>query len=147
MMAAPSMGPKKVNHPPRRHMIRISRERVQNIKSGKNGILAAVNWDSANVMVYEAKIPFSVFAADVRAAVPLSVGIIIKGATKPREAKGDAMPEGGTGDMQGGHGQGRPGGMRPGGTGMDGQEQGAGDNTRMYEDDEIWRSIVIAKKE
>ena len=39
MMAAPSMGPRKVNHPPKRHMIRISRERVQKSISGKSRVI------------------------------------------------------------------------------------------------------------
>jgi hypothetical protein len=117
----------------------------QNIKSGKNGILAAVNWDSANVMVYEARIPFSVFAADVRAAEPLAVGIVIKGAVKPKN--GEGRQDAGQ-DMQSGHGQDRAGGMRPGGgQGMDGSLQDLGDNQKMFEDDEIWRMISIAKKE
>ena len=34
IMAAPSMGPINVNHPPSKHMIRISREKVQKSKSG-----------------------------------------------------------------------------------------------------------------
>jgi hypothetical protein len=120
---------------------------LQGIKSGKNGILAAVSWDSVDIMVYEARIPFSVFAEDVRAADPLTVGIVIKGAPKPKQSEGEGMPEGGSGDMQGGHGQDRAGGMRPGGTGMEGSRQGSGDNMKMFEDDEIWRSIVVAKKE
>jgi hypothetical protein len=119
----------------------------QNIKSGKNGITAAVNWDSVNVMVYEARIPFTVFAVDIRAANPLAVGIVIKGIPKPRDAQGREMKEGNPGDAQGGYGQDRSGGMRPGGMGMEGQMQGPGDNNKMFEDDEIWRSIVVAKKE
>jgi hypothetical protein len=57
------------------------------------------------------------------------------------------MKEGNPGDAQGGYGQDRSGGMRPGGMGMEGQMQGPGDNNKMFEDDEIWRSIVVAKKE
>jgi hypothetical protein len=119
----------------------------QNIKSGKNGIMAAVNWDSTNVMVYEARVPFSVFAADIRAVTPIAVGIVIKGAQKPRQEQGEGTQEGGQGEMPGGHGQDRPGGMHPGGMGREGQMNGSGDNQKMFEDDEIWQSIVVAKKE
>jgi len=119
----------------------------QNIKSGRNGLAAAVNWDSAGVMVYEARIPFNAFAEDVRAANPLAVGIVIKGAPKPKEGQGERMQEGGSGDMQGGHGQDHPGGMHQNGMGREGQMQGSGENMKMYEDDEIWRSIAVAKKE
>jgi hypothetical protein len=120
----------------------------QNIKSGKNGLMTAMNWDSVNVMVYEARVPFNVFAGDIRIADPLTVGIIIKGAPKPREGTGDKMHEGGSG-MQGGRGQDRPGGMNQGGMGREGEGQMRenGDNLKMFEDDEIWRSIVVAKKE
>ena len=119
----------------------------QSIKSGKNGIMAAVNWDSVNIMVYEVRVPFSVFVVDIRTADPLAVGIVIKGAPKPQPGHGEGMQEGGSGDLQGGRGQDRPGGMRPGGMGREGQMQGSGDNMKMFEDDEIWRSIVVAKKE
>jgi hypothetical protein len=119
----------------------------QNIKSGKNGVLAAVNWDSANVMVYEARVPFNVFVQDVRSAEPLAVGIVIKGAPKPQHIQGEGMQEGGMGEMQGGHGQDRPGGMQSGGIGREGHMQGLVDNMKIFEDDEIWRSIVVARKE
>jgi len=117
----------------------------QSIKSGRSGILAAVNWDSANVMVYEAKIPFSVFTADIRAAAPLAVGIVVKGAVKPKstddkQGTGAGMPDG--------RGQDHSGGMRPGGgRGMEGSMQDTGNGERVFEDDEIWRLIGIAKKE
>lgn len=118
----------------------------QNIKSGKNGIMAAVNWDSVNIMVYEARIPFNVFAEDVHDADPLAVGIVIKGAPKPKEGQREGMQEDKSADMQSGHGQDRPGGMRPGGMGREGQMRENGDNLKMFEDDEIWRLIVVAKK-
>jgi len=114
----------------------------QNIKSGKNGILAAVNWDSTNVMVYEARIPFNTFATDMKDAYPLAVGIIIKGAPKPRQEDGDAgMQQQGQGGMQGRPGQGQQGGM-----GREGSMQNY-DSMKIYEDDEIWQSIVVEKKE
>jgi hypothetical protein len=119
----------------------------QNIKSGKNGFMAAVNWDSVNVMVYEARVPFNVFMEDVHAANPLAVGIVIKGAPKPKEGRGEGLQEGETGDMQGGRGQNRPGGMHQGGMDRESRMQGSGENMKMFEDDEIWRSIVVAKKE
>ena len=116
----------------------------QNIKSGKNGILAAANWDSTNVMVYEVKVPFNVFATDVRLANPLTVGIVIEGAVKPRQDQGDS-PDPSQSGMQGNRGQ---GGNRPGGMGgSQGQMHGSYENQRIFEDDEIWQSIVIAKKE
>jgi hypothetical protein len=31
--------------------------------------------------------------------------------------------------------------------GKEGSMQGYGDNMRVYEDDEIWQSIVVARKE
>ena len=34
VMAAPNMGPAKVNHPPRRHMMRTSRDKTQKSISG-----------------------------------------------------------------------------------------------------------------
>ncbi len=115
----------------------------QNIKSGKNGILAAVNWDSTDVMVYETRIPLSAFNTDVKESNPLAVGIIIKGAPKPKPEDNDAgMQNQGQGGMQG---QGRPGGMNQNGMG-NGSMQGYGD-MRIFEDDEIWQSIVVAKKE
>jgi hypothetical protein len=119
----------------------------QNIKSGKNGILAAVNWDSTNVMVYEARVPFSVFAVDVRAVIPIAVGIVIKGAQKPRQEQGERIQEGSQGDMPGRRGQGRSGEMHQGGMGREGQMGEHGDNLKIFEDDEIWQSIVVAKKE
>lgn len=120
----------------------------QSIKSGKNGILAAINWDSTNVMVYEARVPFSVFTGDVRVAEPLAVGIVIKGAPRPRQDHGEGMQDEGQGEMQGGRGQGRSGGMHPGGgVGREGQMNGSGDNQKMFEDDEIWQSVVVAKKQ
>ncbi len=119
----------------------------QNIKSGKNGFAASVNWDSTDIMVYEARIPFNVFLEDIRGANPLTVGIVIKGLPKPKEAQGDRSQEEGSGEMQGGRGQGRSGGMHPGGMGREGQMQNSGGNMKMFEDDEIWRSIVVAKKE
>lgn len=120
----------------------------QSIKSGKNGFLAAVNWDSTNVMVYEARIPFSAFVTDVNIANPLAVGIIIKGAPKPRQEGGEGgMPDQGQGGMQGRQGQGGSGGMNSGGMGRDGSMQGYSDNMKIFEDDEIWQSIVVAKKE
>jgi len=114
----------------------------QSIKSGKNGILAAINWDSTNVMVYEARIPFSIFQGDVRAVSPLAVGIIVKGAPKPQHTddptQGSMLPGG----------QGGQPGMRPGGgRNMEGSMQDHGDNMKIYEDDEIWRLLVVAKKE
>jgi hypothetical protein len=118
---------------------------MQNTKSGKNGFLAALNWDSTNVMVYEARIPFSAFNADVKAANPLTVGIIIKEATKPKPEDNDAaMQNQGQGGMQGhqGQGQGRQGGM-----GGNGSMQGYGNNMKIFEDDEVWQSISVAKKE
>ena len=33
--AAPTIGPPKVNHPPKRHMMHTSRDNTQNIRSGK----------------------------------------------------------------------------------------------------------------
>ena len=36
------------------------------LNQGKTVYMAAVNWDSTNVMVYEARIPFSVFTVDVQ---------------------------------------------------------------------------------
>jgi hypothetical protein len=78
----------------------------QNIKSGKNGITASVNWDSTSVMVYEARIPFSAFAEDVHAANPLAVGIVIKGAVKPKQEHSEGMSDVADGGMQGGQGQG-----------------------------------------
>ncbi len=119
----------------------------QSIKSGKNGIMAAVNWDSSDVMVYEARVPFSVFAADVLAANPIAVGIVIKGAQKNRQESGEGTQERGQGEMPGGHGQGRSGEMHPGGgSGREGQMGEHGDNQKMFEDDEIWQLIVVAKK-
>jgi len=116
---------------------------LQSIKSGKNAFLAAVNWDSTNVMVYEARVPFSAFVSDIKAANPLAVGIIMKGAPKPRqEDREGGMQDQGQPGMQGRQGQGRPGGM-----GKEGSMQGYGDNMRVYEDDEIWQSIVVARKE
>ena len=114
----------------------------QNIKSGKNGVLAAINWDSTNVMVYEARIPFTAFNQDVKSLEPLNVGIIIKGTPKPVHPPDDTQ------NGQDMAGQGNRGGMRPGGGVNQAQlmEQRA-DNQKMYEDDEIWRSIAIAKKE
>jgi hypothetical protein len=99
-------------------------------------------------MVYEARIPFSVFTADLHTANPIAVGIVVKGAQKPRQESGERMQEGGQGEMPGGQGQGRPGGMHPGGgSGMEGQMGQHGDNQKMFEDDEIWNLIVIAKKQ
>ncbi|MGA3014240.1 MAG: hypothetical protein ABSD71_09410 [Bacteroidales bacterium] len=115
---------------------------MQNIKSGKNGFLAAFNWDSTNVMVYEARIPFNAFITDVKEANPLTVGIIIKGATKPKPEDNDAgMQNQGQGGMPG-----HQGGMNQGATGGGGQMQSYA-NMKIYEDDEIWQSIVVAKKE
>ena len=119
----------------------------QNIKSEKNGFEASVNWDSTDILVYEARIPFDVFAEDIRAANPLAVGIVIKGAPKPKEGQGRKGQEDGSGEMPGGRGQDRSGGMRPGGMEREGQMQGSGEYMKMFEDDEIWRSIVVAKKE
>ncbi|MCX6245292.1 MAG: hypothetical protein NTU98_11375 [Bacteroidetes bacterium] len=118
----------------------------QKIKSGKSGITVALNWDSANVMVYEARIPFQCFATDVRNAEPLSVGIIIKGAPKPKEGEGSGTAEGNPSDMQGGRGHERPGSMPQDGMGMDGETHSMGGNMKMFEDDEIWRHIEVAKK-
>ena len=119
----------------------------QNIKSGKNGFMAAFNWDSVNVMVYEARVPFSAFTGDIRTAEPLAVGIIIKGAPKPKEGQRQGMQDEGQGEMRGGRGQGRPGGMHQGSMGREGQGREYGDDMKMFDDDEIWRSIVVAKKE
>jgi hypothetical protein len=120
----------------------------QSIKSGKHGFLAAVNWDSTNVMVYEARIPFSAFVTDMKAAIPLAVGIIIKGAPRPHQEGGEGgSQDQGQGGMQGRQGQGGSGGMNHGGMGREGSMQGSGDNMKMFEDDEIWQSIVVAKKE
>ena len=116
---------------------------MQNTKSGKNGFLAALNWDSTNVMVYEARIPFSAFITDVKEANPLTVGIIIKGATKPKPEDNDAaMQNQGQGGMPG-----RQGGMNQGGMGGGGSMQSYGANMKIFEDDEIWQSISVAKKE
>lgn len=116
----------------------------QNIKSGRNGVFASVNWDTTSVMVYEARVPFSIFTTDVHAANPLAVGIIIKGAVKPKESHNEGVSEPAEGGMQGG-GQ---GGMRPGsGLGNAGQMHGYNDNQKIFEDDEIWQSIGIDKKE
>ena len=119
----------------------------QNIKSGKNGIMVAINWDSTNVMVYEARVPFNVFAEDVRIAEPLTVGIVIKGAQKPRQEQGEGIQERGQGEMPGGQGQGHSGGMHQAGMGRESQMGEHGENLKMFEDDEIWQSIVVAKKE
>jgi len=120
----------------------------QGIKTGKNGVLAAVNWDSTNIMVYEARIPFTAFTEDVHAVEPLAVGIIVKGAPKPRSDQGGGMQNTGQTGMPGGQGQGRQGGMNPGGMGREGQMSGGyGGNQKIYEDDEIWQLIVVAKKE
>ena len=118
----------------------------QKIKSGKSGITVALNWDSANVMVYEVRIPFQSFATDVRNAEPLSVGIVIKGAIKPKQGEGNGPTEGNPGDMQGGRDQNRPGSMPQGGMGMDGETHSMGGNMKMYEDDEIWKYIEVVKK-
>jgi hypothetical protein len=119
----------------------------QKIKSAKSGITVALNWDSANVLVYEAMIPFNCFAGDIRNAEPLSVGIAIKGAPKPKQGEGNGTGEGNPAERQGGRGQDRPGTASQGGMGMDGEMHSMGDNMRMFEDDEIWKFIVIAKKE
>jgi hypothetical protein len=113
----------------------------QNVKSGKNGMMAAINWDSTNVMVYEARIPFTAFTGDVRLARPLAVGIIVKAAPKPQHTEGEGSQDP---TMQN---PGQGGGMRPGGgRNMQGSMQEHGD-MRNYEDDEIWRFITIAKKD
>lgn len=119
---------------------------IQNIKSGKNGFMACLNWDSINVMIYEVRIPFRAFNTDINTANPLAVGIIIKGAPKPKEPRQD-MQDGGQGDMRGGQGQGRHGGMNHGDMGREGQMSEYGGNMQLFEDDEIWRYIVVAKKE
>ena len=114
----------------------------QHYKSGRNGITAAVTWDSTNTMVYEARIPFMVFRGDITLSAPLSFGIMIKGTPKPKEGETDKMNEGGQEGMQG-HG----GGMRPGSN--LGHEQGmlGSNDTNQFEDDVIWRMMMIAKKE
>jgi hypothetical protein len=120
---------------------------TQKIKSGKNGIMAMLKWDTINVMVYEARIPFGVFREDVHAANPLAVGIVIKGASKPKEPARQGMQDEGQGEMRDGQGQGHHGGMNHGGMGREGQMSAYGDNMKIFEDDEIWRYVVVAKKE
>ena len=119
----------------------------QNYKSGKNGITAVVSWDSTNTMVYEARMPFSAFREDITVSDPLSFGILVKGAQKPREGQGEGMQDGGPGGMSGQRGGGQGGGMRPGG-GI-GHEQGmlGSGNTRQFEDDAIWHMMMVAKNQ
>jgi hypothetical protein len=73
------------------------------------------------------------------------VGIIIKGAEKPKEG---ATSDGNPADPQGGGGVGheRPGSMPQQGPGMDGATRPTGNSMKMYENDEIWRFIEVAKK-
>ena len=117
----------------------------QKIKSAKSGITVALNWDSVNTLVYEAKIPFNCFTADIRNAEPLSMGIVIKGAPQPKQ--GDVAGEGNPADMQGGPGHTGQGTAPPGGKSMNGEMQGMGNNMRKFEDDMIWRFITLGKKE
>jgi hypothetical protein len=119
----------------------------QKVKSARSGISVALNWDSTNIMVLEARIPFQCFPGDIRNAEPVSVGIVIKGAPKPKQGEGNGPSEGNPGGMQGGHNPDRQNQMQQEGMGMDGGTSPMGGNMKVFEDEEIWKFIVVAGKE
>ncbi len=91
------------------------------------GIKIALSLDSTGVLVYEAKIPFSVFKNDIRSAKSISLGCIIPAMDMP-PMSGDGMP-GGNGSEGGRNGGGRSGGGgMPGGNMQGGGMPGGGGN-------------------
>lgn len=84
------------------------------------GIRIVLSLDSTGALVYEAKIPFSVFKNDIRSAKLISLGCIIPSMDMP-PVNGEGMPGGSVGET------GRYGGGRSGGDGMPGGNmQGGG---------------------
>ncbi len=121
---------------------------IQNHKNSKSGIVAALEWDSSNILVCEAMIPLKLFREDLSESVPFTAGIQIKGseARVPRPQEGGGA--GGNEPVPGN--QGMPG--EEGNRGMDGRRTdnqemfGSQDAQRMSEDDIFWLPFVIAKR-
>jgi hypothetical protein len=118
---------------------------TQNNKVNKSGIIAVINWDSVNTMVYEARIPFRTLNVDINTLDHVSLGVIMKALPKPQGPNGGqqdtqnmmANPEssGGMGDQH------RGGGMH-----QEGDHMGMDDRNRVYEDVDAWFEAGIAKK-
>ncbi len=118
-----------------------------NNKSNKTGIMAVINWDSANVMIYEVRIPFSALNSDIHTLDHINIGMVLKGLSKPQGQPGENHMEdaGGMNDPQGGRGG--MGGQRPGGMGQERPQYGMDDRNRLFEDVDIWAEAGIATKE
>jgi hypothetical protein len=114
-----------------------------NNKANRSGIMAVINWDSANSMVYEARIPFRSLNADITALDHVSVGMIMKALPKPQGQPGEGRQEGGIGmnDHEGTGGQ-RP----PGGQPREGGSYGFDDRNQLFDDVAAWTEAGIAKK-
>lgn len=122
----------------------------------KTGVQTCIKLDSTNILIYEAKIPLSVFKSDPSNSNPLSVGFVIKGIEHPKMREGEDSHGG---SMENHEGGGMGGGFEGGGRGGHGggghshmqnnhNETGSPEtNSRqmMYEDTSIWLKISIAR--
>jgi hypothetical protein len=121
----------------------------------RTGVQAIIKLDSANILIYEAKIPLKIFKTDLTQANPLSVGFIIKGLEHPKMQGGEDSREGGMENHEGRSGMG--GGFGGGGRGGHGgeghshqqsnQNEGGDPGTTrqtMFEDTSMWLKLSIA---
>jgi hypothetical protein len=119
--------------------------------SNRTGAKTKIRLDSTNVLVYESKIPLSLFKTDLLKSNPLSMGIIIHGigySTEKGTVKTSDRNQGGMNGQGGGH-EG-PGGQQ----GMQGHQDASqfgggspdsGNLQKMLEEVTIWHKFVIAR--
>lgn len=126
---------------------------VSNI-ANRTGVKTVIKLDSANILVYEAKIPLNAFKTDLAKANPLSVGFIIKGIERPKMQEDENSRGGerenreverGMGGRFGGEGGGGYGGGHHHQDGTRSEEGGTGQSRQMiFEDTPMWFRIAIA---
>jgi hypothetical protein len=125
----------------------------QGTMTNSSGVKAIIKWDSLNVLVYEAKIPFNALKDNIRESDQVSLGFIVNGMHQGQVHHPAELNEEGHGGSMGGQGEGghHMGGGGGGGYGhKEGMSQQSGhedaDFQKMSEDNIIWHTIGIAKK-
>lgn len=124
----------------------------QGTMANNSGVKAMIKWDSLDVLVYEARVPFSALNDDLGKSEQVSLGFIVKGMhqgeshhspdykDQGRNGGIGGQGEGGRHMGEGGGGYGQREGMHP----QSGYEDS--DFQKMSEENSFWRIIGIGKK-
>jgi len=119
------------------------------------GIKIGMNWDSSDILIYEAIIPFKTFCNSFNDSTKtFSIGVVLNALPSSGNSESGRGGGGGGGMHNGGGGGGMGGGMGGGGGGMHGGGGGHGggynsnsdEKAELYESENFWVYFHLAHK-